>query len=52
MIKKIMCFFGFHDYGHWIFLGCLSDGSTKSARLCRREDCVAVETLHQKMVCK
>jgi hypothetical protein len=46
MIGKIKCFFGFHDFGDWIFLGyIIKENATKSARLCGREGCAAVETL-------
>lgn len=46
MIGKIKCFFGFHDFGNWVFLGYIhADRATKSARMCKREKCAAVETL-------
>ena len=44
MIGKIKCFFGFHDYGVWTYLGYIG----QQARICSRDKCMAVEIRGEK----
>ena len=45
-LNRIKCAIGLHDYGNWMYLGYMvKEGSSRSARICRREKCIAIETL-------